>query len=443
VITGTITDVDGAPAQGISVTAMTRRYFVGQGEWRYSSAGIPAGTTDDRGVYRIYGLPAGQYVVVAQPATRLIGNPGGGQEVRTVSDGVVAPRPLTMAQVFHPGVTAVSSAARISLRAGEERSGIDMPLQYLPLARVSGTVTLPPGWNPPILTLSRLDEVLGLEPIRTTRADTTGRFTFPAVPPGQYRAIARSTPAAPPTTPSAPFIEAPGDRMFAFADMTVEGEDVSGVALTAQAGLTIAGQVVFEGQNPPAGIPGRTTVPLVAQGNFAFPLPPISVDGNRFRTEGVFPGTYRFAGAMRGVRTPIGPWWLKSIVIGGRDVLDAPIDLQQSVDDAIATFSDRASELSGLVEAPAGVATDAWVIAAPTNRDAWFLNSRRIAAVHPDGEGHYTIRNLPPGDYRVIVTRDVDEGEWFDPTVLERLLPSGTAVTIAGVEKLTVNLKHP
>jgi len=441
VITGTVTDVDGAPAQGISVTALARRYSAVQGEWRYASAGVAAGTTDDRGVYRIYGLPQGEYVVVAQSQTRLVGLPG--QELRVVSDGALAPRTLIMAQVFHPGVTTVSSAARISLRAGEERSGIDVPLQYVPLATVTGVVSQPAGWAPPIVTLTRSDDSAGVERIRNTRADGDGRFTFPAISPGQYRAIALSTAAPPVTTPGSPQIEAPRERMFGSADVTVAGEDVSNVALNAQPGLTIAGQLVFEGQNPPAVVPGRTVPPLMAGGGLGVPMPPIYVEGNRFKLAGVFPGTYRFVGVMRGVRAPIGQWWLKSFVIGGRDVLDAPIELRQSVDDAVATFSDRASELSGVVEASAGVATDAWVIAAPTNRAAWFFNSRRLAAVHPDRDGRYTIRNLPPGDYRVLVTRDIDEGEWFDPSVLERLLPSGTAVTIAGVEKLTVNLKKP
>lgn len=35
--------------------------------------------------------------------------------------------------------------------------------------------------------------------------------------------------------------------------------------------------------------------------------------------------------------------------MNGRDVLDAPLDLRQSVDDAVATFADAASELGGSV----------------------------------------------------------------------------------------------
>ena len=81
------------------------------------------------------------------------------------------------------------------------------------------------------------------------------------------------------------------------------------------------------------------------------------------------------------------------------------------------------------------------MIAFSANRQGWFPNSRRVAAVRPDRSGRYTIRNLPPGDYRVVVTRDLEQGEWFDPSVLDRLLPTATPVTIVGAEKLTVDLK--
>lgn len=40
----------------------------------------------------------------------------------------------------------------------------------------------------------------------------------------------------------------------------------------------------------------------------------------------------------------------------------------------------------------------------------------------------------------VIATVDLEQGEWFDPAVLQALLPSATAVTIAGVEKKPLDL---
>jgi hypothetical protein len=55
--------------------------------------------------------------------------------------------------------------------------------------------------------------------------------------------------------------------------------------------------------------------------------------------------------------------------------------------------------------------------------------------VHPGRDGQFSIRNLPPGEYRLAAAIDLDQGEWFDPLVLERLLPSAAAITITGSEK--------
>ena len=124
------------------MTAFARRYVGSQGEPRYLSAGMPTlAVSDDRGVYRIFGLPAGDYIVAAQP--RIAGMPGA--EVRTMVRGVVSERGVVLAQVFHPAASEVGRASRVSVRAGEERSGIDIQLQYVALAAVSGLVPAPSG----------------------------------------------------------------------------------------------------------------------------------------------------------------------------------------------------------------------------------------------------------------------------------------------------------
>jgi hypothetical protein len=341
-----------------------------------------------------------------------------------------------MTQVFHPGVTTLAAATRVRVRAGEERGGVDVPLQYVPLATVSGTVAVSSEANRPTISMARTDEVAGFDPPRNARPDAEGRFTISSVPPGQYKILARSAMAGVQGTAST--------RQVAFADVTVEGEDVS-VALAAQPGLTISGELVFKGEAPPQMVPSamlRSQVLAVLNiANTGYVLPPIELDGMRFKIDGIIPGTYRMSNP-RGIRAPIGTWWLQSITAGTRDLLDAPLDIRQSLSDVVITFADRASELSGAAtDARGAAAADAWVVVFPTERAAWFYNSRRIAGVRADKTGRYSIRNLPPGDYRAVLTRDLEQGEWFDPAVLDRLLPLGTPVTVTGTDKQTLDLR--
>lgn len=438
-ITGTIVDVDGLPAQGIGVRTFAYRYVGSQGERRYLAVGATVSASDDRGVYRIYGLPAGEYVVAAQPVNRQVGP--GAAEVRTISRGTISDRGLILSQVFHPGATEVGRAARVTVGVGEERSGIDVQLQYVPLATISGIASAGPGWNPAFLTMARIDDVPGFDPPRTARADTDGRFTIPGVPPGQYRLIARSTAASPLTTSGSPLIVPPGNMLLGSLDVAVDGEDIGSLAVSLAPGLVVSGRLVFDGTRPAPPLPSlRVPVPLsTAIANFGSPFPPLVVEGGTFKAEGVAPGLYRpFGPQLQGVRTPIGAWWLKSLVVGGRDVLDAPLDLRQSVDDAVATFADQASEVSGTIkDAQGNPVTDQVLVVFSADRSMWFFNSRRVAGVRADAQGRYAIRNLPPGDYRIIVSADMDQGEWFDPTVLEKLLPAAGSITLTGVEKKT------
>jgi protocatechuate 3,4-dioxygenase beta subunit len=448
VITGTVIDVDGQPAAGINVSVLARRYAGGSpggGDYRYVPAGSPSlAITDDRGVYRVYGLPAGEYLVSAQPTPRPGGPPGTvGSIAQTMprNGGTGTGRKVILTQTFHPGTADAARASRITVRAGEERSGIDVQLEYLPLATISGTANVPSGFGPARVTLWRTDELARPQTGPVTQTDEFGRFQFASIAPGQYRITARGTPAS----------ESGGGRgagaasanvQYGVADVVVNGEDVE-VALASQPALSISGRVLFESARAMAPqLPGQLRVNLPAlPANGGWSMPPLFVDGTTFRLDGIVPGLYRTMVSLQGVRTPVGAWWLKSIVVNGRDLLDAPLDLQQGTDDAVVTFSDRASELAGTVtDAQRAPAADAYVVVFPADRGEWFYNSRRIAGVRTGSDGRYTIRNLPPGDYRIAATSELDQGEWFDPAVLERLLPIGERLTIAGPDRVSRDL---
>ena len=445
VITGVLTDAAGQPMAGLSVAALSNRYSPAAGERRLLPAPASPSITDENGVYRIFGLPPGEYVIgtqVRQTGTLATVTPADVRaalaEVRSskMNDrripSTLTPREsqpskgeVVLAPVYYPGTAAAAQAALVSVGKGDERSGVDFQVVPIPAAIVSGSVPATPR---PFVVLTRRDEPLppSAEP-RSAAIDPFGRFAFPAVVPGRYTVSALTV--RPGAAPNKLEVQ------WATSDITMEGEDVS-VGLSLQPAFTISGQIVFEGTVQPM-TSMRVPLPVVSPIRGA-PGPQAQIEGDgRFSISGLVGGQYRL-GEIPGVRSRLGNWWLKSITLGGRELFDAPVDLQREWTDAVVTFSDRATEVSGRV-APAipGEQPSVFVIVFATNRAAWFPHSRRVVGVRPDDQGRYRISNLPPGEYFAVVEDNVDPNAWFDPMLLDRLSARAVRITLGPDEART------
>jgi len=120
VITGRVTNANGDPVIGIQVSGIRVRNEAGS---RVRVAG-PAGPrfTDDRGIYRLYGLQPGTYVVVANFGQR-------NNFTNTAFDGETP--------TFHPSSTR-DTAAEVAVASGSEIGGIDIRYRGEPGRIVSG-----------------------------------------------------------------------------------------------------------------------------------------------------------------------------------------------------------------------------------------------------------------------------------------------------------------
>ena len=71
----------------------------------------------------------------------------------------------------------------------------------------------------------------------------------------------------------------------------------------------------------------------------------------------------------------------------------------------------------------------------------WVAPARRILTVKTALDGTFSFRNVPPGDYLVGAVDDVEQGEWYDPGFLQRLLPTSMKVSIAEGEKKVQDIR--
>jgi hypothetical protein len=460
VITGIVRDARGRPVAGLNVRVLKLGYHAVTGEAALGPASAASLlVTDDRGEYRAFGLPPGGYLVLVDP--RPPPPPGGEQEIRqfsreevrqamqAVRPGAAAPLPssrsaasvrVDYAPVFHPGTTDIGAAATVALDASEERRDVDVTIQLVPTATISGTITSPSGALPPSLMI-RLPPagthvgMLAGAGLRTPsvqpRAD--GTYAIAGVAPGSYTVQAR--------------VGARGGRggtavenaptMWAAADVTVSGQDLD-VPLTLQNGVAVSGRVVFAGTPPTAEALQTLSfrlIPLGAGGTALYTGGGRVDAEGRFTFAGVIPDTYQFTATWTNPAAG-NTWTIASSVADGRDAFEAPLRVEPGAPvEWTVTFTDRPATLAGgLQDAGGRPATDYYILLFSADRAHWTPGSRRVRMTRPATDGAFSVRGMPPGEYLVVALTDLESGEWNDPALLAQLVPSAVKVTLRKAE---------
>ena len=445
-ITGTVYDERGEPMPGVPVMAWEYRTALNGDRTLEFSSGFETVNTDDRGVYRVYGLPPGEYTIGTSWSYH-----GLPYDVRIPTDaeiraafqastqtgqGQPAPPPpsaprYNYSPVFAPGVIDPMTAAAVTIAAGEERAGIDLRMQFMPMSRIEGTIVSPDGGAySGTLTIGRRSPVQALNSGSVRPGMTDTKFTSGSLSPGTYTVLME--------------VEKQGDKPALWAQATVElspGEPAQ-VNLVLQPALTVTGKILFEGATltPPADL-SKVLVSLRGSGWSASTTTTIDSSGGLTIT-GVIPAEYSITGSVPGAKPGAPAWRVRSVTVGGRDVTDRRFELGAGVTDLTVTFSDQISELTGKITTPAGVpATDYFVIVLPADRAYWTPGSRRIVSARPDRAGQYVFRTLPAGEYRVAVTTDLIPRDLQDAAALERLAAQSVSVTLGVGEKKTFDLR--
>ena len=245
VINGTVTDTDGQPVVAVRVRAMMVRDANGQPA---SGAIAAERLTDDRGVYRVFGLTPGVYVVSAGGGGGggfgggpfggggFGGGPGGGRGGGGGGVGFAGPATAVYdrnAPTFAPSSTR-DTAAEITVYTGDEVGNIDIKFRKEAGHTVSGNVKSPPapaGYARTSVTLTRAknpDEVVASYPARGSA------FEFRGVADGEYEISAQTS-------------LGPNDAAVSLPrKIVVNGVNISGLALVTSPLSTINGHVALE-----------------------------------------------------------------------------------------------------------------------------------------------------------------------------------------------------
>jgi Carboxypeptidase regulatory-like domain len=415
VITGRVTNANGEPVIAVAVTAIRVR----DAEGAPARVGYPSRQrfTNDRGVYRIYGLTPGTYVVAANRR-----------------DNNFSPGPAPYDDelpAYHPAATTRADAAEIKVGAGVEITGVDIRYGGGRGHTVSGVVSGGKGivTRPAVsVQLFGAHGELSANSAYIRPGDDNRGFAFYGLPDGEYIITARSSGA---------------DQGLAAAParITLSGADVAGIEMKLDPLGSVSGRVVIDGLpnscDPKRKISLDRFLITLMRDDLRADAPPflrysgvsnqgVGENGN-FTINSVGPGHYRIV-----ARSPDEYLYVKAITAsaatparrgaarvanpaGGVSQNGFTVRLGEKMAGVTVTFAEGAASLRGKV--------------APDNEGARLPSRLRLHLIPADpkaaedvlrysetiarSEGAFTFNNIAPGKYRLL-TRIVPDDEPID-----------------------------
>jgi protocatechuate 3,4-dioxygenase beta subunit len=240
VITGRVTSLTGDPVIGALVKAIKvrdadnrpTRVRANIASQISDSVELMLGPfrTDDRGIYRIYGLTPGYYQVAA-----------GGRAGQGFSFGAGNTYDGD-APTYYPSST-METASDVTVRAGEEAGGIDIRYRENRGHSIGGTVSVSAGPAPSAISVFLTRAGSGALEATTIVMPGRDHFGFDTLLDGEYVVSAMSN-------PGNMELAAGAENMTASVSqprrVTLRGADVSGISLVIEPLASIAGRVVVE-----------------------------------------------------------------------------------------------------------------------------------------------------------------------------------------------------
>ncbi len=442
-IEGSVSDARGEPAVGYTVRLLRRQYAGGRPVW------FPWRTvqTDDRGSFAAAPIP-GEYIVLlsAEPPSRNAG--------------------VTHESVFYGGGRTVETATVMTLAAGDRLSGIDLFTTFTPRPEtltVSGVFTAPESVRMNgfvALVRSGIEDPLAdVEGFRTLIGpNSSGRFSFSHVLPGEYRLRFVAVPPMPPSAGASWGLRVLGkpaavsDIAFWFADEPLSlTQSVADLEVPLRQGNRVTGRVRLEGSSdlPPPGTFDTALMHIYHAGARQLNpsvrgVPSGGVDAQgRFETVGLPPGKYVLEPSL-----PVGEkiYQMISLEVAGQNAFDTGLDLGTTdLTDVVVTLSSRTWELSGAVRGEDGrPLPEARVIAFPQHRARWqtaaYDTPVRVKQLAADGAGVFRITGALADTYLVAAVTSVPEF-WMAPEYLETLVPLAIPVRLGLGDKQSVDLR--
>ena len=431
-VSGRIRDKVGGPAIGLEVQLLQVTYNFGGGRSFHSTG---RSTTNEQGEFRFPSVNSGRYYLVAGPRA--------GQVVFGPAPGGGSPNglPETYALTYYPGVPNLPDATAIDLLPGQNLAAVDSTVYPQKTYTLRGSVIDSPTGRPPEAVRIELQyEIFAHEgissPFNGSYDASNGKFEIHNVPSGSYIAEA-----------SFPDHNRPGSDILslrASVAVIVANSDVDGVTLVAYPPASIQGRLTVDGQELSTIRDfARIRVGLESMRDSALSKQ-VAADGT-FRIDNVVPGLYQVGVCLSlqnsescARSTP--DFYVKYAQFDRSDVLNTLLHFDGSVPTPLdIVLSPRPAQIEGTMidekQLPANGITA--VLIPDQNRDRSDLYQFSTS----DQDGHFAIKGIAPGSYKIFAWEALEEPMgFFDPDLMRRFEPYGTPARVAEGDQLKIDI---
>jgi hypothetical protein len=124
--------------------------------------------------------------------------------------------------------------------------------------------------------------------------------------------------------------------------------------------------------------------------------------------------------------------------------MDLPVEVlpNENIADAVITFVDYEQTVSGVLQDASGrPAPDYTIVLFSTDKRYWLPESRRLRWARPATDGRYSIRGIPPGQYRMATVTDLLPSDLTDASFLDELVATSFTLTIGDGENKAQDLR--
>jgi len=383
---------------------------------------VQSAKTDDRGEYRLFGLPPGNYFLSATPVaspfiqggtlTVPSGNGFAGSSIQnTLATGnYIDPRALSASTdltVYLPGTTEVTAATPIDLIAGSNFRVPDLRIAHTATFSIRGQVVDEAG-QPATLVSATLTRVNTTETTRSNvLAQNRNVFDFAGILPGVYDLRGANNGIA-------------ADKM-GYLRVVVDNENIDNLRLVMRPVVEVKGRIVQEG--------GATTFDIRVQlrgmsGGAGVQINPTAADGS-FTVTRLTPDNYTL------VLSGLPPnQYLRSAQLGTHDAANSLLHVEGTVSDLLEIVL---SPATGSFEAVV-IDRNSQPVAAATVALVPNLERRRRFELYrtatTDSAGRASLTNIAPGTYKVFAWQDIELNAWQNSDAMRPFEDRGVAVTI-------------